>query len=59
MRVRINYDLSEAERQCPWWAAPPKKIGEDVSARLKYVPASAEVPEGAQVRCACRGEGCV
>lgn len=39
-RERIEYELSEVERTCPQCAQPMKKIGEDVSERLEYVPAS-------------------
>ena len=52
-RERIEYELSEAERACPHCAATMQRIGEDVSERLEYVPASLKVIEEARAKYAC------
>ena len=52
-RERIEYELSEAERECPHCAATMQRIGEDVSERLEYVPASLKVIEEARGKYAC------
>jgi transposase len=56
-RERIEYELSEAERQCPQCAATMRRIGEEVSEHLEYVPASLKVIEEARGKyaCACGG----
>lgn len=56
-RERIEHELSEAERQCPHCAQTMKKIGEEVSERLEYVPASVVVIEEVRGKyaCACGG----
>lgn len=59
VRERIEYELSEAERTCPQCAKPMTKIGEDVSERLEYVPASLKVIEEARAKYGCRCGGCV
>lgn len=58
-RERIEYDLSEAERTCPKCSQPMTKIGEDVSERLEYVPASLKVIEEARAKYGCRCGGCI
>lgn len=52
-RERIEYELSEAERACPHCAATMQRIGEEVSERLEYVPASLKVIEEARAKYAC------
>jgi len=56
-RQRVVYDLGDAERQCPECLEPLKRIGEDVSERLEYVPASLVVIEEACQKYACP-KGC-
>ena len=52
-RERIEYELSETERECPHCAEPMKRIGEEVSERLEYVPASLKVVEEVRAKYAC------
>lgn len=56
-RRRVVYDLSEAQRQCPECHGGLRHIGEEVSERLEYVPASLEVIEEACQKYACP-KGC-
>lgn len=56
-RERRVYDLEEAKRQCPECQEPLRRIGEDVSERLEYVPASLVVIEEACQKYACP-KGC-
>jgi transposase len=42
-RKRVVYDLPESERYCPECHAALKCIGEEVSERLEYIPASLHV----------------
>ena len=56
-RQRVVYDLGDAKRQCPECQEPLKRIGEDVSERLEYVPASLVVIEEACQKYACP-KGC-
>ena len=56
-RQRLVYDLEEAKRQCPECQEPLKRIGEDTSERLEYVPASLVVIEEACQKYACP-KGC-
>lgn len=56
-RRRVVYDLAEAQRQCPECHGPMHSIGEEVSERLEYVPASLEVIEEACQKYAC-AKGC-
>jgi transposase len=56
-RQRVVYDLEEAKRQCPECQEPLKRIGEDTSERLEYVPASLVVIEEACQKYACP-KGC-
>lgn len=56
-RERRVYDLEEAKRQCPECQERLRRIGEDVSERLEYVPASLLVIEEACQKYACP-KGC-
>jgi transposase len=56
-RKRVVYDLSEGERQCPHCQAELKRIGEEVSERLEYVPASLYVIQEVCQKYACE-KGC-
>ena len=56
-RQRVVYDLEEAKRQCPECQEKLTRIGEDVSERLEYVPASLVVIEEACQKYACP-KGC-
>ncbi len=56
-RRRVVYDLAEQERHCPQCQGELKRIGEDVSERLEYVPASLYVIEEACQKYAC-SQGC-
>lgn len=56
-RRRVVYDLGEQQRQCPECQGEMKRIGEEVSERLEYVPASFYVIEEACQKYAC-GKGC-
>jgi len=56
-RERRVYDLGEGHRQCPECRGELKRIGEDVSERLEYVPASLVVIEEACQKYACP-KGC-
>ncbi len=56
-RQRVVYDLEEAKRQCPECQEKLTRIGEDVSERLEYVPASLVVIEESCQKYACP-KGC-
>jgi transposase len=56
-RQRVVYDLGEGQRQCPECQEQMRRIGEDVSERLEYVPASLVVIEEACQKYACP-KGC-
>ena len=56
-RQRMVYDLGEDQRQCPECQEKLKRIGEEVSERLEYVPASLVVIEEACQKYACP-KGC-
>lgn len=56
-RRRLVYDLGEDNRQCPQCQGELKPIGEEVSERLEYVPASLYVIEEACQKYAC-SNGC-
>lgn len=56
-RQRVMYDVAEDQRQCPACQEALKRIGEEVSERLEYVPASLVVIEEACQKYACL-EGC-
>ena len=52
-RKRIEHDLSPAERLCSCCGEERKKIGEDVSEQIEYVPASIYVIEHVRPKYAC------
>ena len=52
-RERIEYDLSESEKHCNGCAQTMRRIGEDVSEKLDYIPASVKVIEEARAKYAC------
>lgn len=52
-RERVVNDLAEDQRQCPERQEALKRIGEEVSERLEYVPASLMVIEEARQKYAC------
>ena len=56
-RQRVVYDLAEDQRQCPGCQGDLKHIGEEVSERLEYVPASLVVIQEACQKYAC-AQGC-
>jgi transposase len=56
-RRRVVYDLPEQERQCPQCQGALRHIGEEISERLEYVPASLEVIEEVCQKYACP-KGC-
>src|SRR6202020_1591686 len=41
--IRIEHDLTLAEKTCPCCGAPKARIGEDESRELEYIPARLEV----------------
>jgi transposase len=53
----VVFDLGEDERRCPQCQGELRHIGEEVSERLEYVPASLYVIEEACQKYAC-GQGC-
>jgi len=52
-RRRVVYDLGEHERRCPHCQSALRPIGEEISERLEYVPASCHVVEEACRKYAC------
>jgi len=56
-RKRVVFDLGEDERRCPQCQGELRHIGEEVSERLEYVPASLYVIEAACQKYAC-SKGC-
>ena len=56
-RRRVMYDLGAGERQCPQCRSELHRIGEEISERLEYVPASLHVIEEARQKYAC-AKGC-
>lgn len=56
-RKRVVFDLEESKRQCPHCETAMHKIGEDVSERLEFVPASLQVIEEVRPKYAC-SKGC-
>jgi len=56
-RKRVVFDLGEDERRCPQCQSELRHIGEEVSERLEYVPASLYVIEEACQKYAC-SKGC-
>ena len=56
-RRRVVFDLAGHERQCPHCLRELKRIGEEISERLEYVPASMLIIEEACQKYACEN-GC-
>jgi transposase len=56
-RRRVVYDLEETQRECPQCQQELKRIGEEVSERLEYVPASLLVIQEVCQKYAC-AQGC-
>jgi transposase len=56
-RQRVVHDLAEDQRQCPQCQGALQRIGEEVSERLEYVPASLVVIQEACQKYACP-KGC-
>src|SRR5467141_4278982 len=56
-RRRVVFDLEESQRQCQHCQTPMQKIGEDISERLEFVPASLQVIEEVRPKYAC-AKGC-
>jgi transposase len=57
-RVRIEHDLPQAEQTCGGCGAPMKRIGEETSEQIDYIPARVHVLVHARAKYACRcGEG--
>jgi len=56
-RQRVVHDLAEDQGQCPQCQGDLKRIGEEVSERLEYVPASLVVIQDACQKYAC-AKGC-
>jgi transposase len=56
-RRRVVFDLANDERHCPDCRGELKHIGEEVSERLEYVPASLHVIEEVSHKYACK-KGC-
>jgi transposase len=56
-RQRVVFDLAEHEKQCPVCQDQLKRIGEEISERLEYVPASMIVIEEVCQKYACE-KGC-
>ncbi len=55
-RRRVVFDLEESQRQCGQCQTPMRKIGEDVSERLEFIPASLQVTNTAERRCKRSGK---
>ncbi|VTR91665.1 IS66 family element, transposase OS=Rhodopirellula europaea 6C GN=RE6C_02664 PE=4 SV=1: LZ_Tnp_IS66: zf-IS66: DDE_Tnp_IS66: DDE_Tnp_IS66_C [Gemmata massiliana] len=53
-RQRIEYDLTDVEKLCPWCHGSRARIGEEVSERLDYRPARLCVVEHVRPKYACR-----
>jgi transposase len=56
-RRRVVFDLDESQRQCPHCHSEMQRIGEDVSERLEFVPASLYVIQEVRPQYACK-KGC-
>lgn len=56
-RRRVVFALDESQRQCQHCHTPMQKIGEDVSERLEFIPASLQVIEEVRPKYAC-AKGC-
>ena len=53
-RHRLEHDLDEAERACPCCGDPRRRIGEEVTEQLDYIPASLFVWQHVQGKYACK-----
>jgi transposase len=53
-RRRVEHDLNELDKLCPCCTMPRVKIGEEISERLDYVPASLFVVEHVRAKYVCR-----
>jgi transposase len=53
-RHRVEHDLTDAQKLCPCCRSPRVRIGEEVSERLEYRPASLFVVEHVRQKYACR-----
>ena len=53
-RRRIEHDLNELDKLCPCCTTPRVRIGEEISERLDYVPASLVVIEHVRPKYVCR-----
>lgn len=53
-RRRVVHDLNELDKLCPCCTAPRVPIGEEISERLDYVPASLFVVEHVRPKYVCR-----
>jgi transposase len=53
-RRRVVHEVNELEKLCPCCAQPRVKIGEEISERLDYVPASLFVVEHVRPKYVCR-----
>jgi len=53
-RDRIVHELSEEERTCPCCSQPMEPIGEEITEKLDYVPASFVVREHVRPKYACK-----
>ena len=56
-RRRVDYDVAEEDRVCPECQAALRRIGEEISERLEYVPASLHVIQEVCQKYACP-KGC-
>lgn len=56
-RRRVVFDLEESQRKCQHCQTTMQKIGEDVSERLEFFPASLQVIEEVRPKYAC-AKGC-
>jgi transposase len=54
-RRRVVHDLTDAEKRCPCCRGPRARIGEEVTERLEYQPASLFVVEHVRPKYACPG----
>uniref|UniRef100_UPI00202EB273 IS66 family transposase n=1 Tax=Aquisphaera insulae TaxID=2712864 RepID=UPI00202EB273 len=51
--VRVEHDLSEAEKSCPCCGGMKRRIGEDISRELEFIPAKFEIREHVLPKYAC------
>jgi transposase len=51
--IRIEHDLTEEEKTCPCCGGPKRRIGEDESRELEYIPARLEVKVHVLPKYAC------